>query len=127
MEKKNRIIILSQNAASPWVTAVTQAISPQAEAIVLDEAHIWLSPARETADLVLLDAGGFDHDVVKIVERLRRLKPGCPVVVASTSPTWQQARAVLKSGAVDYIRCSFDRQYIRQALLNAMANAEGDS
>ncbi len=118
--EKKRLFILTQNAASPWVTAVTEAVYGLSDVLVFGEEDIWPKLAESPPDLLLLDASGFVQDVVKLVEQLHQQQSEMPIVVASTSPTWQHARAVLLAGAHDYIRHSFDAVQIRQVCREAM-------
>ncbi|NJN53753.1 MAG: response regulator [Anaerolineae bacterium] len=119
MEKK-RLFILTKNAASPWVTAVTDAVQSLGDLSVFSEEHIWSVLAAAPPDLLLLDASGFAQDVVNLVEQLHQQQSNMPIIVVSTSPTWQHARAVLMAGATDYIRHSFDAEQIRETCREAM-------
>ncbi len=118
--EKKRLFVLTKNAASPWVTAVTQAVHGLCDVAVFGEEDIWPVLAASPPDLLLLDASGFAQDVVKLVEQLHQQQCEMPIIVASTSPTWQHARAVLMAGATDYIRHSFDAVQIRQTCAEAM-------
>ncbi|HRQ41063.1 MAG TPA: hypothetical protein PLD25_24365 [Chloroflexota bacterium] len=119
MEKK-RLFILTKNEASPWVTAVAEAVYGLSDVFVFGEDDIWSVLDTTPPDLLLLDASGFAQDVVKLVEQLHQQQCEMPIIVASTSPTWQHARAVLLAGASDYIRHSFDAAQIRQTCGEAM-------
>jgi DNA-binding NarL/FixJ family response regulator len=118
--EKKRLFILTQNAASPWVTAVINAVQSLGEVQLFGEDDIWPALAASPPHLLLLDASGFAQDVVKLVERLHQQQNDMPILVASTSPTWQNARAVLMAGASDYIRHSYDAVQIRQTCAEAM-------
>ncbi len=118
--EKKRLFILTQNEASPWVTAVSNAVQSLGDVFVFGEDDIWPALAATPPDLLLLDASGFAQDVVKLVEQLHQQQCEMPIIVASTSPTWQHARAVLMVGATDYIRHSFDAVQIRQTCAEAM-------
>jgi DNA-binding NarL/FixJ family response regulator len=117
---KKRLFILTKNEASPWVTAVTNAVQSLGDVFVFNEEDIWPVLVSAPPDLLLLDASGFAQDVVKLVEQLHQQQSDIPIIVASTSPTWQHARAVLMAGATDYIRHSFDAAQIRQTCGEAM-------
>lgn len=118
--EKKRLFILTKNSASPWVTAVVAAIQPLGDVTVYGEEELWPVLATNPPDLLLLDASSFAQDVVKLVEQLHQQQGKMPIIVASTSPTWQHARAVLMAGASDYIRHTFDAVQIRQTCGEAM-------
>lgn len=118
--EKKRLFILTKNTASPWVTAVVAAIQPLGDVTVYGEEELWPVLATTPPDLLLLDASSFAQDVVKLVEQLHQQQRKMPIIVASTSPTWQHARAVLLAGASDYIRHTFDAVQVRQTCGEAM-------
>lgn len=118
--EKKRLFILTKNTASPWVTAVVAAIQPLGDVTVYGEEELWPVLATTPPDLLLLDASSFAQDVVKLVEQLHQQQGKMPIIVASTSPTWQHARAVLMAGASDYIRHTFDAVQVRQTCAEAM-------
>lgn len=120
-----RIYLLTQNATSPWVTAVLKATPPLGEITIGNDQEFRQRLAAAPPDLLLLDASGFTQDVVKMVEQCRRLQPEMPIIVATTSPTWKNARAVLMAGATDYIRHSFDVEEIRQICQKAVKPGSG--
>lgn len=118
--EKKRLFILTKNTTSPWVTAVAAAIQSLGDVTVYDEADLWPVLASNPPDLLFLDASSFAQDVVKLVEQLHQQQENMPIIVASTSPTWQHARAVLMAGASDYIRHTFDAVQVRKTCGEAM-------
>ncbi len=58
-------------------------------------------------DLIIVDAGGI-IDVSTLVASVHQRRPAVPIVVVTSSPTWQRARRVFLAGAADYIRKSLD-------------------
>jgi len=57
--------------------------------------------------LIIIEAGGIT-DVAMIVTSVHQRRPALPIVVVTSSPTWQRARRVFLAGAADYIRKSLD-------------------
>lgn len=63
-------------------------------------------------DLIVIDATTIGSNIAALVSKLHQERPNIPILVATTSPTWQRARQVFLAGAADYIRKSFDKEQI---------------
>jgi len=110
------ILAVSNALNSSWLRALGDAQSPRGALHVKSEQEAWVLGQGPCYALILLDAAGIDGDIAGLIEHLRQERPRVPIVVATTSPTWQRARLVFRAGANDYIRKSLDRDVIRKSL-----------
>jgi DNA-binding NtrC family response regulator len=109
----DKILTAISNAPEPsWLRALEDALAPLARVQVATEAQAQALSADQGNDLLLLDTASIGECVVDLIDVLRAARPGVPVVVATTSPTWQRARQALRAGASDYIRKSLDPEKI---------------
>jgi len=60
-------------------------------------------------DLIIVDAAG-PKDIGELIVSFREQQPDIPIIVVTTSPTWQRARQVFLAGATDYLRKSLDKE-----------------
>ena len=65
--------------------------------------------------LIVIDAGIIE-DPASLVSHLNAKQPNASLIVASASPTWRQAKEVLRAGATDYIRKSLDEKELDNEL-----------
>ena len=115
-----KIVILSNNNESPWITVVQNALAGFGETHIWDEKQTLGTFKDEKMDLLLIDASTVEHDVVLLVQTLHYENESVPIVVATTSPTWRRARKVLLAGAADYIKRSFEAETILNKCQDAL-------
>jgi DNA-binding NtrC family response regulator len=111
MEK--HIIIITNQTDSAWVNAVKEALAPPGQVTVTLEKEAHEVVKRHSVDLILVDASSIGTDVAVLIKPLHSLRPSTPIVVNTLSPTWRRARDAFMAGAVDYVRCSLDKEKIR--------------
>ena len=96
-------LYLTNNTSSPWSTALRRSLSIFGELTITPEDE-W---ANETQlcqySVIFIDATSIS-DVPTLIMAIRRQCPTLRIVVATSSPTWKQAREAMQAGAVDYIR-----------------------
>ncbi|MCB8942483.1 MAG: response regulator transcription factor [Ardenticatenaceae bacterium] len=107
-----QIIIITNQAVSAWVTAVTEALNPFGQVTVTLEKDAQAVVQQDDFDLILIDASTIDMDAATLIQSLHLLRPTVPIVVNTLSPTWRRAREAFMAGAVDYIRRSLDKEKI---------------
>ncbi len=117
---KKRIVLVNNKEGSPWETAVIAALAPMATLTIWTEKKTLDNFFRAKMDLLLIDASTIENEIVPLVQTLHLENEWVPIVVATTSPTWRRARAVLLAGATDYIGRSFEYETIRAKCLDAM-------
>lgn len=111
MEKQ--IIIITNQVDSAWVNAVTEALAPSGKITVILEQDAQEIVQKQATDLILIDASSTETDAAILIRPLHHLRPTTPIVVNTHSPTWRRARDAFMAGAVDYIRCSLDKEKIK--------------
>jgi DNA-binding NarL/FixJ family response regulator len=99
----------------PWVAAVRRALSDLGALEVVPEDQAAEAVAGRPYDLILVDAGVVD-DAAVLVSSLRKERTGLRVIVFTSSPTWERARAAMQAGAVSYVRKSLEDKEIRSAI-----------
>ncbi len=116
-----KIVMLSNNASSPWVRHTCAVVERLGEVAVLAECGLeTLEEPDEPYDLFLLDASGLQMALATYVAGLHGRFPQTPIVVLTSSPTWRRARAVLQAGASDYMRRSMSEEQLLQRCRSLM-------
>ncbi len=106
------LLVISNAPDSAWLQTVGDALQSLGKLQVASEQEAPVQIKVKDCDLMILDATAISGDIATLVARLHEKQPDMPIVVATTSPTWQRARQVFMAGASDYIRKSFDRERI---------------
>jgi DNA-binding response OmpR family regulator len=115
MDNLYTFLVVSKTSMPPWVAAVQQALSGLGAIDVVPEDQAAEAVARRPYDLILVDAGVVE-DAAVLVSSLRQERTGLRVIVFTSSPTWQRARAAMQAGAASYVRKSLDPKEIRAAI-----------
>lgn len=116
-------LLISRPEDTTWPQVLSQALAPLGSVETVSEKNAAERIAQYRCDaLVIIDAAVVEN-VPALISRLRCQCPECRIVVATASPTWQRARDAFKTGAVDYIRKSWDSE----ELLTAIRDALGES
>ena len=106
------LLAISNHPDSTWLQIVNDALQPLGALQVVSEQEAPLEIETQDYDLMIIDATAIDGDVSTLVVQLHGQRPTVPIVVATTSPTWQRARQIFLAGASDYIRRSLDKEKI---------------
>jgi len=110
------LLVISNDPDSAWLQAVGDALQSLGELQVVSEQEAPVQVKAKDCDLVVLDATPIGGGIAALVARLHEERPDVPIVVATTSPTWQRARQAFMAGASDYIRKSLDKERILASL-----------
>lgn len=106
-----------------WVTTLRDALLPLGQLDSTSESEILIYIQEKHYDLVIVDAAVI-NEVETLVASLHRQKPTIPIVVITTSPTWQRARRIFLAGATDYIQKSLDANKILVTFQAILAKSE---
>ena len=119
-----KFLLVSQPGDSAWPQVLSQALAPLGtlEVVSKVEAAEWIAQ-HQCRTIVIIDATAVGEDVPTLVSHLRHRCPESRIVVATASPTWRHARDAFRTGAVDYIRKSWDGE----ELLTAIREILGES
>lgn len=91
-----------------WVEFLEETLAPLGKLHRTDVRNSTIRIVKEEYDVVVIDAASV-KEVEYLVSRLRAKKKNCRIVVITSSPTWQRARAAFEAGAMDYFSRSFDK------------------
>lgn len=106
---QKKIMVISNNGASPWLKRIADGLGMLGKLTVLPECGLAaLDEPEEPYEIMLLDASGLEMELAERVAWLHGRFPQTPIVVLTSSPTWRRARAVLQAGASDYVRRSIE-------------------
>lgn len=96
-------LYLTNNISAPWSTALRRSLSIFGELTITPEEQ-WADETQLCQYSVIFIDAATVADVPALIITLRRQCPTLRIVVATSSPTWKQAREAMQAGAVDYIR-----------------------
>src|SRR5258706_551994 len=77
--------------------------------------------ANQPFDLVICDVLLPKIDALTVLERLRRMTPGLPVVMLSAAPKLGQAMHAFRAGALDYVIKPIDRLDFCERIVDRLA------
>lgn len=103
-----KILHIGSPADAAWVEILRDALLPLGQMESTSDPEICLHDQQTHYDLIIIDAAAL-NDVQPLVNTLHRQLPNIPIVVVTTSPTWQRARRWLLAGATEYMRKSLDK------------------
>ena len=87
-----------------------------------------LAVARQTRlDLVILDIKLPDMSGTEVLEGIRRIDPGVPVIMVTSYGSVETVRTSMMFGAFDYLTKPFDNQEVRRVAREALAWRAGGS
>jgi DNA-binding NarL/FixJ family response regulator len=112
-------LLVSKSPGDYWCQALRGALVALGSLQVVSEGEMAGLLEQQTYDIVIVDAGAVTN-APEVVSQIHVLRPDTRVVVATVSPHWKIARAVLLAGATDYLYKSLNKEDILttfQALL----------
>jgi DNA-binding NtrC family response regulator len=116
------VLILSQDQI--WQAVVCQALEDMAEILfVCNEIDLMdiISIQQIPVGVLLIDIANFS-DITTLLEFVNKWKSKVAVVVIASVPSWRDARELLLSGVLDYIRKSEIVDDIRLKLMPLVSN-----
>jgi DNA-binding NtrC family response regulator len=113
--------LLIGDAKQHWRRTLQEAIAPLGEMDVCSESESRTHVSKGLEyDLVIMDATEVGH-VESLVAQFHRQLTKTRIVVATAAPTWQNARAAFRAGAIDYIRKYSEKDRLSAFLLEILA------
>ncbi len=109
---KKQFLMVNAGQGSSWDQIVSETLQSLGTLHFSSEDKVFREIKMHDFDLVIIDAIAIAGDIVNLVTQLHREAPEVPIVVATTSPTWQRTQQIFQAGAADYIRKSLDREKI---------------
>lgn len=114
-------LLVGSKPHSAWAAVLRRGLEPLGDLRVVAASELLDRHTLEGCDLFIIDAASVE-DVTGLVARLRRESASVPIVVVTTSPTWQRAKQLFMVGADDYVRKSMDVGVLCTALGKILAN-----
>lgn len=102
-----------------WPDVLRTALSPWGEVEMITDMGALEKLEQRDRDLIVVDAVATEK-TVSLVNTLHKSSPQTPIVVVTTSPTWNRAREFLHAGATDYIRKSLDSEILNKIFKNLL-------
>lgn len=123
MSAEVRVLIVDdEEDVAEMLTEVVESFGHRALMVI--EAERALQVAREfLPHVVLLDLNMPNIDGGTMLERLRASSPSLAVIMVTANADEEQAKALLASGAFDYVTKPVDFAYLRLAIAAAVATA----
>lgn len=115
-----KLLLIGSHPNSMWVGALRQALQPLAQIDVALAREARERLKRGIYDMIVLDYSATEN-ALETLSEFRRLEPATPILVVSASPTWQQAKEVLSTGAADYMPKSLDVEELGAAFEDILA------
>jgi DNA-binding response OmpR family regulator len=126
-EQKQLLIMISEDEELEWIQMVQKTWQTVGKMEIISEATAMQSGIStiQTPSFIIIDASSIHHDLVSLVKEIHQQfeNENVPIVVASASPNWEQARDVFHAGAADYIKRTTDIQSLVQLLKNYAGRA----
>ena len=126
-DNEQLLIMISEDEELEWIQMVQKAWQAQGKMIIVSKATITQSGIStiQTPSSIIVDASTIHCNLVSLVKELYQQyeNENVPIVVASASPNWEQARDVFHAGATDYIRRTTDIQSLVRLLKNYAGRA----
>ena len=102
------LLVVSNQRETAWLAILHEFLGTSGTLHIVSEAGAIGKISRTHYDLIVIDATTV-QEPAKLVSRLREQRRDARIVVLTISPTWQEARDVLRAGAIDYFD-SLDRE-----------------
>ena len=102
-------ILVGRIPATHWYSVLKRALAPLGTLYIVSEGDAVTAVQQRECDVVIVDAGAVTA-AASLTSRLRLHWPKAQIIVATASPTWQQAKKAFQAGAADYIRKSLDEK-----------------
>jgi len=104
-----KFLALGSYLDSDWLEILRNSLSPLGKLDVASSSSYKIKIEENRYDLIIVDAVD-SKEMIDLVAALHKQLPLVPIVVVTTSPTWQRARQFFLAGAVDYIRKSLNKR-----------------
>jgi len=108
-------LLIGKKTETEWTEVLQRALFSLGELHVVSEEEAVQAVTKRYYDSIIIDAGAVP-DASQLVYHIQSRRPEVRLVVATASPTWQQAREMLQAGAADYIFKSQDENELRSEI-----------
>ena len=124
-DKEQLLIMISEDEGLEWIQMVRKAWQPIGDFQITSKVNFVKLPmsTRQNPSCIIVDASSIYCDLVSLVKDIQQQHENVPIVIASASPNWEQARDVLHAGAADYIKRTPDIQTLIDLLLDYASRA----
>lgn len=109
MYEKCRFLLIGKLDNDPWQQIIRDASNSLGVLHIEREVDAFRRIQQHDYDVILIDAPKVE-DTSLLTSSIRMQKPDARIVVATTSPTWEQAREAFRAGATNYIRRSMNKE-----------------
>jgi DNA-binding NtrC family response regulator len=118
-----KFLFICNQPESPWAAVLGKALAPMGSLDLAQDKDVLARIQKENYRVLIIDSTTLTN-VPHLVAFLREEKPTVPIVVATSSPTWDRAREVFLAGASDYVHKSLDEDAIRATVREVIARSE---
>ena len=124
-DKEQLLIMISEDEGLEWIQMVRKAWQAIGNIQITSKANFLRSDisTRQNPSCIMIDASSVHCDLVSLVKDIQKQHGSVPIVIASASPNWEQARDVLHAGAVDYVKRTTDIQALIDLLIGYAGRA----
>ena len=130
-DEEQLLIMISEDEELEWIQMVQKVWQAQGEMMIVSEATVKQSGIStiQTPSSIIVDASSIHCNLVSLVKKIHQQyeKENVPIVVASASPNWEQARDVFHAGAADYVKRTTNIQSLVRLLKNYAGRASPPS
>lgn len=119
MSFNGRFLLIDGASGSRWHQALQSALTQLGALEAVEEQEAISRLGGGEYNLVIIDATAVAN-VPQLVREVRANGPNLPLLVASASPDWEQAREIFRAGATDYILKSHEEEKLRTAVREAL-------
>jgi DNA-binding NtrC family response regulator len=117
-------VLIGEGLLGPFTSRIREALMPPRHVLVVSGSETTLIPRADQV-VILVDASAV-NDIENLVATIRARNPLWPIVVISSCPTWEKARAAFGAGAADYLSGSASTEEISTAF-NRLLNQHRDA
>ena len=101
-----KILIVSDAGNKPYWDASADEIREEIGPVtVVPDTQVSTRAASHRSDVILIDISSI-ADLHELIPRIHQEQPESRIITVSSTPTWKQAREVLRLGAANLIRKS---------------------
>ena len=115
MPGRCNFLLIGKKPETEWTEVLQRALFSLGELHVVSEEEAVQAVTKRYYDSIIIDAGAV-RDASQLAYHIQSRRPEVRLVVATASPTWQQAREMLQAGAADYIFKSQDENELRSEI-----------
>lgn len=123
---KDRILLITEQPEDLWCRLVVRVLAPSHYVERVGGLQALGLPDLQEFSLAILDSTSLKN-VTALIVGLSQDQNRPPIVVATASPNWRQARDAFAAGAIDYCRKSYDEKDLPRTLTTHARQRRGQS